>query len=369
MTMKPRQIYFKTMPFVWAKLLLGLATAAISIVILAILAGIAWMFLGGHVYIVLFPIWLGATILVSFILNHYLGYLVKAGHVAVITEAVVTGQVPDNQVAYGKQKVKERFGASNVYFVIDKLVSGAVRQLQKALEKLVGGIMGSIPGVNVLVQIGKMFIGIALGYIDECCLGYTFYKKDQGAFKSAADGVVIYAQNWKKLLKDAAATTLIVLVLMIIIFLVACGFFGGAYWLLTNVFYDMSETAMKVIGAVAFLLALIVVAVVKSAFIDSYMLVRMMVSYMQEAPSTQITFDLYGKLCGWSTKFKELFNKGQQESPTPQPAYAAAGAAGTLQMDTPSPAPREDKPVFCGNCGAKNTRGNKFCGECGKPMP
>jgi len=95
-------------------------------------------------------------------------------------------------------------------------------------------------------------------------------------------------------------------------------------------------------------------AAVKAAFIDSYMLVKMMVSYMQEAPTTQITFDLYGKLCGLSAKFKELFNKGQQEAPALQPVSAAESSG--------------DKPVFCGNCGAKNTKGTKFCGECGKPM-
>lgn len=56
-----------------------------------------------------------------------------------------------------------------------------------------------------------------------------------------------------------------------------------------------------------------VIAVMRSAFIDSYMMVKMMVSYMEVAPATQITFDLYGKLCNLSGKFKRLFDRGQQE--------------------------------------------------------
>lgn len=48
-----------------------------------------------------------------------------------------------------------------------------------------------------------------------------------------------------------------------------------------------------------------------------------MVRYMQVAPSTEITYDLYGKLCGISTSFKELFQKGKEEAP---PAAATAGA-------------------------------------------
>jgi len=346
------------MPFVWAKLLLGLLTVLISIVLFAILMGIAFLLTNPTLGFVMFLIWISATGVVNFILNHYLGYMLKAGHVAVITEAVTTGRVPDNQIAYGKERVKERFLTSNVFFVIDKLVGGAVRQLQRGFERVAGSLGNIIPGMNAVVSIGKMFIGIALGYIDECCLGYTFLKKDQGAFKSATDGVVIYAQNWKKLLKDAAKTTAIVVIFIIVITLVSWVLFG----LLANMFFKNSDFKFLAQG-VAFLLACCVALAIKAAFIDSYMLVKMMVSYMQEAPTTVITFDMYGKLCGLSAKFKELFNKGQQEAQTPQPAYAAA--AGTPQAQAPVNA---DKPKFCGNCGAKNAQGTKFCGECGKPM-
>ena len=298
--MKPSQIYSKTMPFVWAKLLLGLATVVISVVIFAILMGIALLLKSDGLFLVMLIIWLAATQIVNFILNHYIGYLVKAGHVAVIAETIITGRVPDNQIAYGKQMVKERFVTSNVYFALDKLVSGAVRQVQRMLEK-VGNAINFIPGMGAVTQIAKLFVGIALGYIDECCLGYTFYKKDQSAFKSAADGVVIYVQNWKKLLKDAAKTTAAVIFLLIAVTLVSFIFFGLVFRL-----FGWN-------GFVAFLLAFFVAWAVKSAFMDSYMMIKMMVSYMQEAPSTVITFDLYGKLSGWSVKFKKLFERGQKE--------------------------------------------------------
>lgn len=61
------------------------------------------------------------------------------------------------------------------------------------------------------------------------------------------------------------------------------------------------------------IIAIIVAITLKSAFIDSYMLVKMMVSYMEVAPSTEITFDLYEKLSGLSSKFKELFGKAKAE--------------------------------------------------------
>jgi hypothetical protein len=52
---------------------------------------------------------------------------------------------------------------------------------------------------------------------------------------------------------------------------------------------------------------------------DSFILARTMAAYMEDAPTAVISFDLYGKLCGISSKFKELWNKGQQEQPSPQP--------------------------------------------------
>jgi hypothetical protein len=356
-TLKPGQIFSKTLPFVWAKMFLGLMTIVLSIVFLAILMGIAWLFKSEGVAAVMFFIWLIGTGILNFILNHYMGYLLKAGHVAVITEAVTTGRIPDNQVSYGKEMVKERFLTSNIYFVIDKLVSGAVRQIQRSVEKI-GNVMGGfIPGMSGVMAITKMFVGISLGYIDECCLGYTFYKKDQGAFKSAADGVVIYAQNWKTLLKDAAKTTATVIILIIIVTLVSFLLFALVFRLL-----NFDGAIARIAGFVAFLLACLVAVVVKKAFIDSYILVKMMTSYMEVAPGTVITFDLYTKLCGISRKFKDLFTKGQEESPTSAPAAAAAG---TVQVGAAS---GKDKPVFCGECGAKNAAGTKFCGSCGKKL-
>jgi hypothetical protein len=300
--MEARKIFQRTLPFVWAKLLLSLITIGISVVIFAILAGISYLFKSGGVTVLMFFIWIGAIGVVRFVIMHYFGYLVKAGHIAVITEAVTTGHIPDDQVAYGKKLVTERFATSNVYFAVDKLVSGAVRQIQRTVEK-VGSALDFIPGIGTVTSLANTFVGISLGYIDECCLGYTFYLKEQGAFKSAADGVAIYAQNWKKLLKDAAKTMLIVVAAMTLIVLAAFLVFGLVFRLL------------HWSGFIAFVISCLFAWAIKYAFIDSYILVKMMTSYMEAAPTTQITFDLYSKLCGLSGKFKELFNRGKEEQP------------------------------------------------------
>ena len=213
----------------------------------------------------------------------------------------------------------------------------------------------------------KFFVEISLGYVDECCLGWTFYNKEQGAFKSAADGVVIYAQNWKALLKNAALTMVKVvvgLILMVIGVFVPIG-------LLFRLF--------KWNALIAFVLACLIAWVVKFAFVDSYIMCQMMATYMQAAPNTVITFDLYGKLCKMSGSFKELFEKGKAEEP--QMAYAG-GAPGMNPNGQPMQTPQNmqqpvnpnmqqnpaAKPVFCGECGTKNAPGTKFCGGCGAKL-
>ncbi|MDR3288627.1 MAG: zinc ribbon domain-containing protein, partial [Peptococcaceae bacterium] len=283
--------------------------------------------------------------------------------IAVIVEAVTTGRVPDNQVAYGKQMVTERFATSNIYFAVDKLVSGAVKQIQRGIGKL-GDTLDFIPGMKAISGLAQFFVELSLGYIDECCLGYTFYKKEQGAFKSAADGVVIYAQNWKKLLGSAAKT-------MALVILGLAGITLALFVVLGLLFRAFAWP-----GWVAFVIALLIALAIKFAFIDSLILVRTMAAYMEDAPTTVLAFDLYGKLCGISAKFKELWNKGQQEQPTPQPtpqpAYAPAAPAdvpvGSQDRQTAQDDASEEKPVFCGQCGAKNRRGTKFCGKCGNKL-
>ncbi|MCL2352441.1 MAG: zinc ribbon domain-containing protein, partial [Firmicutes bacterium] len=319
------------------------ATVAASAVLFGIFVGIGSLFGSGGMGVGVI-IWLAATGVVRFALMHYLGYMVKAGHIAVISEAVMSGSVPEDPWAAGKAMVKERFVTANVYFAVDKLVGGAVRELQRVVQK-VGNLFGAVPGMDAVVKLGKFFIDLSLGYIDECCLGWTFAHKEQDVWKSAADGVVIYAQNWKELLKNAAK-----IMVTVIVALAVCTL---ALFLVIGLLFRLFHWS----GIIAFIFALMIALAIKYAFVDSWILVGTMFVYMKAAQTTVITYDLYGRLCGMSTRFKELFGKA---GAAPGPARAEAAAA--------NGPPDGDKPVFCGQCGAKNKPGVKFCGECGAKL-
>lgn len=300
--MNAGQIYGKTLKFVWLKLALGAVITVASVLLLVLFWGISALMDNPAVFAILLFVWAGLTGLIYKLAMYYGGYMIKAAHIAVISEAVTTGTIPENMFETGKNLVKERFGATNVYFVIDGLVSGAVKQLQNVVGKI-DNVFGNIPGVSAIVSFVQIFIGIALGYIDECCLGYTFYKKEDGAFKASCDGVAVYFQNAKHLLKSALVTTLIVMGASLLAWLVPFLLIGAICSLL-NVSWWISA-----------LISVLIAAMLKSAFVDSFMMVKTMVSYMEVAPSTQITFDLYGKLCKISSKFKSLFNKAKEETP------------------------------------------------------
>ncbi len=288
----------KTMKFVWLKLGFGAAMTGIMIVIIGLAAGIGALTKSSGVFAILLCIGIIVFAGVFNFAMNYVGYMLKAGHIAVVAHAVTTGEVPENQFEFGKQMVTDRFVTTNAYLVVDRLVSGAVRQLQNAVGK-VGAALDFIPGMEKFTDLVQTFIRIALGYVDECCLGYCFVNQEKSAFEASCDGVVIYFQNAKKLLKDAAITTLIVTVATFVSwfvpFIIMMPIFSVFKWNIT----------------IAAFICIFIAVTLKSAFIDTYVMVKMMVSYMEVAPSTVISFDLYDKLCGLSAKFRELFDKAR----------------------------------------------------------
>lgn len=350
--MKTSELFRKTIPFCMTRMFLGGALVLVLGLLLGLCTGIGWLF-GDAGIVVGLIVWMALVRPINALVMNYGGYMVKAGHIAVLAEAAATGVVPADQVAYGTQKVKDRFLTANVYFAVDKLVSGAVRQIQKNITKL-GNKLDFIPGMEHIVGVANFFVELSLGYIDECCLGWTFYKKEQGAFQSACDGVVIYAQNIKHLLKNAAVTMLKVVAATLVAALVVFVPIGLLFKLL------------KWSGLVAFILACLVAWVVKFAFLDSYILCQTMSGYMSVAPTTRLAVDLYTPLSNISSSFKELWNKGKEEAA--QSGWSAAPAPANNLNPAPVPAAAPAQGCFCGQCGAKNEPGAAFCGSCGAKM-
>lgn len=298
--MNASYLFRSTLPFCYSKLILSSIDALINLLLLVICLAIGRLYNFGGVIISLM-IWFSIAFMIHKVIMQYFGYLIKAGHIAVLTETAMTGRIPPNQLSYGKQKVMERFVTASSFAMVDALISASIKQIQRGIQRLTG-FLDFIPGMNQVAALIQYFLELSLGYIDECCLGYTFYRSDQRIFQSACDGVVIYAQNIKALLKNAAKTMGYVLAVMIVftllIFVLMALLFRALHWNLL----------------IAAILSWLIAWVLKYAFIDSYILCRTMISYMSLAASTPIQYDLVGKLCSISSKFKQLWSQGHQES-------------------------------------------------------
>lgn len=67
----------------------------------------------------------------------YVLYLIKAAHIAVLTELITTGSIANGNESmfhYGKRIVTERFGEVNVMFGLDMLIDGIVGAFNRTLD-------------------------------------------------------------------------------------------------------------------------------------------------------------------------------------------------------------------------------------------
>lgn len=297
--MNIKQIYFKTMIFIWAKLGLNILAVTLSGLWLVLCISIGSALNSFPAFFICLGISVGGIKFIYHLIYTYIGYLVKVAHIAVIVQAVKTGQLPDNMLEYGIKQVKTRFISSNAYFIVDRLVNGSVRQLQGTLNKA-DGFLANIPGLSVVFTFLKFFINIALGYVDECCLAYTFLNEGQSAFRSACDGVILYFQNWKKQWKNLIITTIIAM---------------GSYAVLSSLTYSFLGGVLKftnISTIVVLFLAILITIAIKTAFIDSLILVRMITTYLKAIDNTVISVDIYTKFNQISSKLRELFERGEK---------------------------------------------------------
>ena len=324
--MKNSDIFKKTMPFVWGRFGMQLALNLGVIIYFAIVVWLLMLLIETQAVIAIIVgfVALGIGIKLYSFGCEYIGYMIKAAHVAVISELALNGQLPQgvDMKEYGKQKVKERFLTANVFFAIDKLMSAAVRQIQNGISKI-GGMFEKIEIVQTIISIVNVFIGIVLGYVDEAVLARVFQKKEDGAWKASCDGVVLYFQNWKAILKNALGIT------FGIVLFYAVGM-GALYGLLALISGGAGDGWAILFLIIAFFL----IDVIKVAFVDSYVTISVVNKYLPLTMNQEPALDIYEKGQKWSKKFKDMCTKAKEE---PQPAVqaAVAGVPGmTMAMPT-----------------------------------
>jgi len=316
-------IFMQTLPYVFLRLVAYLLFGLLALIVTGVMAGIgigaAALFgqAGGAAFIILF-IALGVLWGLKRLAERYVLYLVKAGHVAVITELVQKGTLPAgvNQVSYGKDKVLKHFASTSVLFGVDALVAGSVRQILRWLVRL-GSFLSFLPGAKLVLGLVYRVLRLAGNYIDEAVLSYILLHEDQNVWRAAADGVVLYAQSWKKILWRAVGVVLVVMTGWLVVFLVSF----LALLPLASLAGRSKPGLPLFLGFVALVAAWLIANVVRWALVDPFATVAMIVAYNEAVREQTPSYDLYSTLAGVSRKFRELEQKARQ---APAPGVAPA---------------------------------------------
>jgi hypothetical protein len=228
-------------------------------------------------------------------IREYILYVLKAGHIAVMVHLIDGHDVPDGQgqIAYAKEVVTQRFAEANILFVVDQLVKGAIR----AITGLIGGIAAflPIPGLSGLVSFFNTIIRLSLTYVDEIILGYNIRINSNSPFETARQGVVLYAQNGKHMVKNAVWLAVIMWGVSLVIFLLMLAPAAAILWVMPGQ-----------LAGWAFVLAIVFAWAFKAAFIEPFAIASLMQVYFDAIEGQTPNPEWDRHLAEASSKFKEL---------------------------------------------------------------
>jgi hypothetical protein len=228
-------------------------------------------------------------------LREYILYLVKAGHIAVMVHLIDGTEVPggQGQIGYAHAVVRERFAEANVLFVLDQLVKGVLR----VITGLIGGIAAflPVPGLQGLVKFVNAVIRMSVTYVDEIILGYNIRSESSAPFETGRQGIVLYAQNAKTMIKNAIWLTVMTWALGLVVFLLTLAPAGA-------ILYAMPGE----LAGWAFVLAIVFAWAFVSAFIEPFVVAALMQVYFLaiEGQEPDPAWDM--RLAETSKHFREL---------------------------------------------------------------
>jgi hypothetical protein len=272
-------------------------------------AGYAWLFAGLGIYGFFWRT-----------LVRYFLYLLKAGHIAVLTELILKGEIGNGQEGmfeYGKNVVKTRFGQVNAMFALDMLVHGVVRAFNRTLDWIARLL--PIPGLQGVASVVNAVVYSATTFIDETIFSYALARGDSDNFRSSRDGLIYYAQNCKEVLKTA--------VWIVVLDKVAT----AAVWvvMLLPAFVITAILPASIAGAGGFLVFVVSALFawnLRAAFLEPLFLTMVMVKFHVSVRGQAIDLVWDDRLSRASNKFVELKNR-VMGGERPQPATAPLAAA------------------------------------------
>ncbi|MCD6477626.1 MAG: hypothetical protein J7K87_01355 [Candidatus Aenigmarchaeota archaeon] len=366
------KIFFKTWPFILLRIVLGFAFAAFVIIYFAFWFWLIFKFLNSIsllVSIIVFLISFGIFIKLYQLFVRYVMYMFKAAHISVIAEIFKTGAVPKGQVKFGLEKVKKHFLSSSGLFAVDLVIDSILREFHKLATRVESAI--PIQQLRTLIKIIVAVISTVVSYIDEAILSYIFLKEDKNTWKSARDGIVLYAKNWKELLVVSGVLVIGLYLFTYIVFQIT--FSSG---IIAHSFFAGLGTF------VVWAIILAIVAVIYIGILQPYVQTIIITTFLNEIKDDTPDSKTMDWLMSISGKFRELVSKAGEK-------VASIGAKGAVPGAAPSspaqfqqsqsktvPSSPETKAgkmpppaLTCAICGAPLVEGKYWtCSRCGRKV-
>lgn len=243
--------------------------------------------------------------------REYILYILKAGHIAVMVELMQGKPLPagQGQIAHARQVVTARFGEANLLFVLDQLVKGVIR----AITGLVGGVamILPIPGLDGVLKFINTIVRISLTYVDEIILGYNIKVGSTNPWETSRQALVLYAQNGKRMVKNAIWLTVMLYILAFMIFLVMLAPMAALFYVLPGPIAGWSFVA-AIVFAWAF----------KAAVLEPFAIAALMAVYFDAIEGQVPNPEWDRKLSEVSAKFRELKDKAVSGMTAPAQAGA-----------------------------------------------
>ena len=247
--------------------------------------------------------------------RQYLLYLVRAAHVAVLVQLLDGKPVPggQEQIAFGRELVTQHFATSNVLFGLHQLVRGVLRVFNRLTVSIASWL--PIPGLDAIVKLVDAVIATGLGSLDQVILAQILRRPGSNPWAVGRDCIVLYAQNYKGVLKNAAFLTLIIWVLTLLILALVAAPIAA----LIGLFHVHA-------GVWTFVLAVIAALSLKAALIDPFATLALIQVYDRLTAGQTPNAEWTARLETMSGKFRELSQRATQAGVAP-PAAASGTPA------------------------------------------
>ena len=271
----------QTSNYLWYRAMIhgGLIVGILAYLMLLALVGVVFKAGAFWVLLGLTAIFSAMVSLVSFV-GEALFYRQRAGHIALTTEILSEGKLPDaiSQVKWAQGRVRHYYGSTMLPQVRAGLRE-AIRTVNvrvfDSAETIPTAVL-PLPGLEGGTRLAQHLVNLSQGYIEDAAIAHAFKTKNENVFDAARTAVLLYCQCWKPILTDAVTLTLLGYVFTLsasLLFLIPLGLF--AHFMVP----DTDTTAHFILFATGAILGISA----KWIFFDPVASASMIFSFLEEA--------------------------------------------------------------------------------------